>query len=111
MTNGKNTWVWQALSGLLLVFLLGLHLFVNHFMVGGLLTYDDIVAYLANPLVFILEVLFLIAVIFHAMLGVRALVLDQGASPQQARRLDRILIGVGMALFLYGVWLFRAILT
>ncbi len=111
MTSGKNTWVWQALSGLLLVFLLGLHLFANHFMADGLLTYDDVVAYLSNPLILVLEVLFLAAVLYHAVLGVRAIMLDRGISAQQERTLTRALTVVGVALFLYGVWLFWVILT
>ncbi len=111
MIGGKKTWWWQALSGVALIFLLGLHLFANHFMAGGLLTYDDVVAYLSNPWILTLEVLFLAAVIYHALLGVRALMLDRGITGQQERKLTRILVVIGLVLFLYGIWLFWVILT
>ncbi len=111
MSGGKGAWVGQAVSGVLLFFLLGLHLYANHFMAHGLLTYADVVAYLANPLILTLEVLFLATVIYHALAGVRALALDWGLSSPQARTLTRFLVLLGVALFVYGVWLFKALLT
>ncbi len=109
MSRRLNTWVWQALSGLLLVVLLAVHLIVNHFAAGGLLTYQQVVAYLSNPWVLGLEILFLATVIFHALAGVRALVLDTGVSAKTARAVTAVLVVLGLLLFGYGVWLFAAI--
>ena len=105
----RRTWIWQALSGLLLVVLLGVHLIVNHFAAGGLLTYQQVVAYLSNPVVLALEIVFLATVIFHAVAGVRALVLDSGISEGAARGVTVVLALVGIAMFAYGLWLFSVI--
>ncbi|HFC08926.1 MAG TPA: hypothetical protein ENJ54_03565 [Chloroflexi bacterium] len=109
MSRRLNTWVWQALSGLLLVVLLAVHLIVNHFAAGGLLTYQQVVDYLSNPWVLTLEILFLATVIFHALAGVRALVLDSGVSAKTARGVTVALTLLGLLLFGYGLWLFAAI--
>lgn len=109
MSRRLNTWVWQALSGLLLVVLLGVHLIVNHFVAGGLLTYQQVVDYLSNPWVLALEILFLATVIFHALAGVRALVLDSGVSAKTARGVTLALTLLGLVLLGYGLWLFAVI--
>ncbi len=109
MSRRLNTWVWQALSGLLLVVLLAVHLIINHFAAGGLLTYQQVVDYLSNPWVLTLEILFLATVIFHALAGVRALVLDSGVSAKTVRGVTIALTLLGLLLFGYGLWLFAAI--
>jgi succinate dehydrogenase hydrophobic anchor subunit len=99
-------WLVQAVSGLLLIVLLGLHLIANHFVVpGGLQTYQDVVHYLSNPLILVLEVLFLIVVTAHALLGVRAVILDTSISQRTERSLNTVLIVLGVLIVLYGFWL------
>jgi succinate dehydrogenase / fumarate reductase membrane anchor subunit len=99
-------WVWQAVTGLALVLLLGLHLVANHFVVrGGLRDFADVVAYLRQPAILVLEVLFLVVVASHAMLGVRAIVLDLGVSDRAQRLVGRGLAVLGAATVGYGLWL------
>ena len=105
-TRGGWLWLLQPLSGLLLVLLLALHIVANHFIVeGGLRTYQDVVTYLSNPLVFVLEVLFLLTVTLHAGLGVRSVLLDLGLSPTAERRVNLVLTLLGIVAVAYGVWL------
>ena len=104
-------WIWQASTGLLLVILLGVHIFANHFSEGGLLSYDQVVRHLSNPLILLMEVAFLGTVIFHALAGVRAILLDTGISQDADRKLVRILSMVGVLMFLYGSWIFARLLT
>lgn len=99
-------WTWQALTGKALVVLLGLHLVANHFVVrGGLRDFADVVAYLRNPVVLVLEVLFLVVVASHAMLGLRAIVLDLGVSDRALRMVSVGLTVLGAATVGYGLWL------
>src|SRR5271165_2654815 len=87
-----SAWLWQAFTGVGLVILLGLHFIANHFVAkGGLRNFAEVVAYLRNPVILCLEVLFLLCVTTHALLGVRAILLDFGPSEQTERRLDRVL--------------------
>lgn len=99
-------WLLQAITGLLLVFLLGVHIIANHFVVeGGLRTYRDVVAYLSHPVVFVWEIVFLIVVTTHAALGVRAILLDLGPSPRGERIINGVLTVLALVAIGYGIWL------
>ena len=109
-TKGSVLWLLQAASGLMLILVLGLHMIAQHFVVeGGLRTYADVIAYIANPLIFALEVIFLLVVTLHAFLGLRAVLLDLGLTPSVARVLDAFLALAGIATLIYGIGLFAAI--
>ncbi len=108
MDRRRAGWLWgmQALSGLLLLVLLGSHMVAQHFVAeGGLRTYAQVVAYLRNPWVQVLEALFLVVVLVHAMLGVRAIVLDLGLSPRAQRGVEGVLALLGLIALGYGVGL------
>jgi succinate dehydrogenase hydrophobic anchor subunit len=82
----------------------------NHFVVeGGLRTYEDVLAYLSHPAVFVLEVIFLLVVVPHAFLGLRAILLDMGPNPRTTRLLDAVLAILGAVTLLYGIVLFVAL--
>jgi succinate dehydrogenase hydrophobic anchor subunit len=100
------TWHWQVFSGIALLLLLGLHFIANHFIVkGGLRDFADVVSYLRNPIILVFEVLFLVVVTIHAMLGVRAIVLDFGISDRAEKRLAQALTVVGVLTVAYSLWL------
>jgi succinate dehydrogenase hydrophobic anchor subunit len=99
-------WVWQAGTGVALLVLLTVHMIAHHFVVeGGLRTYAEVVDYLRSPVIFVTEHLFLAVVTLHAMLGVRAVILDLGLSPRAEGRATRWLTGLGIVTVAYGVWL------
>jgi succinate dehydrogenase hydrophobic anchor subunit len=104
--KATSAWLWQAFTGVGLVILLGLHLIANHFIVkGGLRDFADVVAYLRTPVILVLEVLFLIFVTTHAMLGVRAILLDFGLSERAEKRLSQALTVIGVLTVGYGLLL------
>jgi succinate dehydrogenase membrane anchor subunit len=106
------SWILQAFTGVMLVVLLGLHMVVQHFVVaGGLRNYQQVVQYISNPFVFLLEIAFLIIVTWHALLGVRAIVLDLGLKPATERRVTAFLSIVGVLTVAYGVWLSATIVS
>jgi succinate dehydrogenase hydrophobic membrane anchor protein len=97
-------WLWQVVTGVGLVVLLGLHMVANHFIAkGGLRDYAAVVAYLRNPIIVVLEVLFLVCVTTHAVLGVRAIFLDFGLSERVEELLTRILKWIGVLTVGYGL--------
>jgi len=99
-------WLWQAISGLGLIVLAGLHMIAHHFVVPeGIRDFAGIVDYLRNPIIVALEVAFLVAVSAHAMLGVRAILFDLGLSARAEKNVTRILTVVGVLTVAYGVWL------
>jgi succinate dehydrogenase cytochrome b556 subunit len=106
------SWILQAFTGVMLVVLLGLHMVVQHFVVeGGLRGYQQVVQYLANPFVFVLEIAFLIIVTWHALLGVRAILLDLGLKPATERKVTATLWFVGLITVAYGIWLSATIVA
>ncbi|HEX2987050.1 MAG TPA: hypothetical protein VHS06_02640 [Chloroflexota bacterium] len=104
-------WLVQAVSGLLLVVLLLLHMIANHFVAaGGLQSFQDVVRYLSNPLILVLETAFLVTVTSHALLGVRAVLFDLNLSAGAKRAVTALLTVLGVAMVGYGVWLTSIIL-
>ncbi|HYB00807.1 MAG TPA: hypothetical protein VED37_11370 [Ktedonobacteraceae bacterium] len=109
--KASSSWYWQIFTGIALIFLLGLHFIANHFIAqGGIRDYADVVSYLRNPIILVWEVLFLIVVATHAMLGIRAIVMDFGISAQAEKRLSQALTVVGVLTVAYGLWLTWAII-
>jgi succinate dehydrogenase hydrophobic anchor subunit len=104
--------VFQVISGVALLVLLGLHMVAQHFIVPtGLRYYEDVIAWLRNPVVIAVEVAFLVFVTYHALVGVRAILFDFGFSERGERRITGILWVVGIVTIGYGVALFAAILN
>jgi succinate dehydrogenase hydrophobic anchor subunit len=77
-----------------------MHIVAQHFIVhqkGGLRTYAEVLSYISNPVIFVLEAAFVLTVTIHAMLGVRGVLGDLDPSPKAQRRIDRCLWVVGIA--------------
>ncbi len=103
-------WLVQTFTGVLLVVLLLLHMVAHHFVVeGGLRSFADVVAYVSNPLIFSLEVTFLLVVTIHAMAGLRAILLDLSFGQRHKETVNWLLGIAGAAIILYGIWLAVAI--
>ncbi len=100
------SWLGRVVTGVGLLILLGLHFIANHFIAkGGLRDFADVVAYLRTPIILVLEVLFLVVVTIHAMLGVHSILMDFGLSAHAEKRLSRALTAVGILTAGYGLWL------
>ena len=105
-----SLWLVQAFSGLLLVFILGTHMVAHHFIVeGGLRDYQQVLDYVANPIVFVIEVLFVIFGVVHALLGVRAIITDLRPSAGTLRVVNWALALFGLVAIGYGLWLALAL--
>jgi len=104
--RSSRVWRWTAGTGIALVVLATMHIVAQHFIVhqkGGLRTYGEVLNYIANPVIFVLEAAFLIVVTIHAMLGVRGVLGDLDLSPKTRRRVDRGLWVLGTATVGYGM--------
>lgn len=99
-------WLVQAFSGLLLVLLLLLHMIAHHFVVeGGLRNFQQVVDYVSNPAIFTITIIFLVVVVVHALLGLRALVMDLGPTERTMQVVNWILLIAGAVMIIYGIWL------
>src|SRR5512139_3647919 len=111
---GENTWVWliKIATGPLLVLVIGLHFAVNHYMgslSSGLMTYDDIIAYYQNPIIPIIEIVFLATVVTHSLIGLRGIILDLNPSRSVLKVVTWLMVILGVVSVGYGIWLVFAI--
>jgi succinate dehydrogenase hydrophobic anchor subunit len=99
-------WLAQVISGVLLLVLLTVHMVAQHFVVeGGLRTYDQVIAWIRNPVVFAVEALLLVCVTWHGIAGVHAVLLDLGLRGRTERIVAQVLLGVAVVTTMYGLWL------
>ncbi len=104
----EGTWLWlyKIAAGLLIVVLLGVHFVVNHLVAPtGLLTYDDVIRYYQTPIVPIMEIVFLVFVVSHALVGLRSILLDLNPSNQILKMIDIFFLLLGSGSIIYGIWL------
>jgi succinate dehydrogenase / fumarate reductase membrane anchor subunit len=107
---GENTWIWliKIVTGPLLLIVLGLHFTVNHYlgsMSSGLMTYDDVIRYFQNPIIPAIEILFLVTVVTHSLIGLRGIVLDMNPSRNVLSIVTWLLVVLGVSSVGYGIWL------
>jgi succinate dehydrogenase / fumarate reductase membrane anchor subunit len=101
-----SLWLLQWLTGGLLILVLALHMIAQHFVVdGGLRDFAQVLAYVSNPLIFAIELVFLVVVTLHAVLGLRAIIIDLNPSEGVLRAANWILALLGAGAVVYGVWL------
>jgi succinate dehydrogenase hydrophobic anchor subunit len=101
----SRSWRWTSLTGVALLVLVTVHMVAQHFVleqIGGLRTYQQVLEYISNPIMFVIESLFLIVVTWHAMLGLRSVLFDFGLTAVSKRRVNRGLVILGIATVTYG---------
>ncbi len=110
--SGENVWPWliKLVSGIIVFFVLGVHLVINHTVApGGLLTYQDIVNYYKNPIVPVMEAIFLLMVVPHALIGLRGIVLDMRPARGLLQIVNWLFLIGGAGFIIYGIWLLNVI--
>jgi len=108
----ENVWLWllKVLSGGLVLILLAVHFLVNHYLAPeGLLSHAEVVQYYQNPIVPIMEGIFLLVVLTHALTGMRGIIMDLNPNQSVMKIIDLLLIIVGVVAFFYGIYLIFAI--
>ena len=104
--EGAGLWFLKILTGFLVIVVLVIHLIVNHLIVpGGLLSYADIVQYYQIPIIPMMEIVFLIFVVTHALIGLRSVLLDLRPSNILLQWINYGLGVLGIGSIAYGVWL------
>jgi succinate dehydrogenase / fumarate reductase cytochrome b subunit len=103
--GGMWPWLGQRVTAVVIIVTIMVHLVLTHFVSIGELSYDNIGERLASGAVLANDVLLLVAVVYHALNGVRMVVLDWGLSGRGARRgFDVFLWVAGAMAVVYGIW-------
>jgi succinate dehydrogenase / fumarate reductase membrane anchor subunit len=104
----SRLWLIKIITGPLLVLVLGLHLTVNHYLgslATGLMSRGDVLRYYQNPIIPAIEILFVITVVTHSLIGLRGIILDLNPSRAILRLVTWILVLGGAFTIVYGSWL------
>ena len=101
-----RTWLSTAFSWMAQLVLVTVHMVAHHFVVeqvGGLRTYRQVLEYIGNPVIVVLEAVFLVVVTWHAMLGLRAVALDLDLPPGLAHLVRPGVVVLGVVTVVYGL--------
>ena len=107
-----RAWRWTVGTGIALVALAAVHLIAQHFVVGdagGLRSYQQVLDYIGNPLIFAIESGFLVTVTVHGLIGVHRILLDLDLPARVMRRVDAGLWALGALTIGYGFVLLIAL--
>ena len=103
--GGMWSWVFQRVTAVLLIVMLAIHLIFTHILNIGELNYDNIADRLAHAGLTAVDIILLAAGIFHALNGLRMVLMDYWfTSRQRARVLTIVLWVVGIVAMGYGTW-------
>lgn len=92
-------------SGILLLVLVAIHLYVTHFASEGALSYSSVVTRLSSPGFKAIYAVLLLAVVYHAINGMRAIFLDLTLSDTGRKAVNILSLIVGILVFGYGVYI------
>lgn len=98
-------WLFQRITAVLLIVCLAIHLILTHILNIGQLDYDSVGARATHASVTALDIILLAAAIYHALNGLRMVLMDYWfTSRKRALALTIVLWAVGIAFLVYGVW-------
>lgn len=103
--GGMWPWLGQRVTAVVVIVTIAVHLVLTHYLAIDELSYANISDRLAGGAVLVNDVVLLLAVVYHALNGVRMVVLDWGLARGGARHgFDVALWLIGVAAVVYGVW-------
>ncbi len=112
--KGTKYWTWHMTAGVVILFLLGLHMFIMHVGITG-------AAFSANPhdeaiskvnsqfrdgqLFFTITYILLLAVaLYHGLYGLRTILFELTLRPAVEKSITVVLVVIGIGLFGLGTW-------
>ena len=103
-TSGSYAWILQRVTAVLLIAFLGTHFYIAHFApVGEAITFEVVTNRLQNALLVFVDAGLLAIVIYHALNGLRNVIMDFNIGRRAERALAFVLVIVGLVAFVYGI--------
>jgi succinate dehydrogenase cytochrome b556 subunit len=103
--GGVWAWLFQRITAVLLIIGFTSHLISTHIQAIGELNYRNIETRLGSAFFVVMDVMLLAAVLYHALNGVRMVVLDYWCAARSRRTALAVFLWVvGLAAFAYGLW-------
>jgi succinate dehydrogenase / fumarate reductase membrane anchor subunit len=113
MIRDHKLWTWHLAAGILIFFLLGLHMAIMHLDAllglfspagGHPIDWENVAARNQSLFFMVTYVLLLAAALFHGFYGLRNILFELGPSATLKKSLSWALILVGLSLFIVGGW-------
>ncbi len=104
--TGMWAWLLFRISGLILVFYLGAHIIVISTGAWGVDggTFDRVMDFLEHPVALILDLALVVAVLYHALNGVRIILMDFNVGVHQHKIIFWIAMAVVVICFAFFFW-------
>ncbi|RLE80712.1 MAG: hypothetical protein DRJ36_01970 [Thermoprotei archaeon] len=98
-------WLFQAITGFLMLVFGTVHILRNHLegSMKGLLTRKEVLMLLKRPEIAILEASFMIAISYHAVYGIRSILIDLGVMQGKEKIADKIFTLLALIMAGYGL--------
>jgi len=106
--QGRN-WLLHRLSGLVLVLGMVIHFWTLHFANGGEVTYQEVMRRLSTPLWKGIDTVLLGVCLYHALLGIRLVLMDFRPLRRYQAIIVWALLGLGILLFFFGLQIIVAL--
>ncbi len=115
MMRDQKLWTWHLAAGVVILFLLGMHMTVMHLNVtvplkglnpagGHPIDWANVVAR-GRSAAFMVSYIFLLgAALFHGLYGLRNILFELNPTSWLKRGVSIVLLLCGLALFVYGTW-------
>lgn len=110
-SEAAAAWAWllQRVSAAFLLFFVGAHLWVLHFVLGSeKITFERVKERLQQPFFQVLDLVLMAIALYHALYGLRGIVLDLGVTGAGRQALTWGLLALGVGAYIYGVLAFLA---
>lgn len=113
--TGVVSWVMQRVTAVLVGVLIAVHIWILHFTAeatsGSPVTFDAVQQRMNSPWYAALDMLLLASLMYHALNGVRAVLLDWGVGVKSEKVLTGTLLALGIILTGYGAFALVPFLT
>jgi succinate dehydrogenase cytochrome b556 subunit len=104
--TGALSWAMQRVTAVLVGVFIGVHIWVLHFTAeatsGNPVTFESVRSRMNSPWYETLDLLLLATLVYHAMNGVRAVLLDWGIGSRSEKKLTGIIVALGIVIFAFG---------
>lgn len=108
--NETKNWTWHMLAGVVVFFLLGLHMVIMHLGVGFAPHAGDAVSiknslFRDGQMFFTLTYILLLgAALYHGLYGLRTMLFELTLAPATEKTITAVLVLAGFGLFSLGTW-------
>lgn len=101
---GYVAWWLNRATGIAITFYLAIHIWVIHHLTQGPAGFDRVMRFVQQPLFKIAEIGLIGVILFHAVNGVRLLIVEWGSGCRSQKRLFWWVMAVWAVLFVFGSW-------